>query len=174
MLENGLPTRWLRSRARVVRRGYDSGLLDRLSVVLNHGDLLPSNIMVDRESWRLTGLVDWAEAEYLPVGMALYGIEHLLGFFDNKRKVFVYYEQANTLRDIFWQRLKDEIPELRDKAMWEAVFLSRDIGILLWHGIAWDDGRLDRVVDYENDTEELAYLESFLEGSPQGSRESKL
>ncbi|KAF2158685.1 hypothetical protein M409DRAFT_71530 [Zasmidium cellare ATCC 36951] len=173
LLEGGLPRRWLRLRARSVRRGFDSGLLDCLPVVLNHGDLLPSNIMVDRGSWRLTGLVDWAEAEYLPFGMSLYGIEHLLGGFDHERQRFVYYDRANELRDAFWDRLRAEIPELRDQDIWKAVILSRTIGILLWHGIAWDEGRLDRVVDYVNDREELAYLESFLGGSC-GSRESKL
>lgn len=172
-LENELPTTWLQSRAARMRKAFDAGFLDCLPIVLNHGDLLPSNVMVDRGSWRLTGLVDWAEAEYLPFGMALYGIEHLLGFFETERRTFVYYDQANELRHVFWRRLRVKIPGLLDRDPWRAVVLSREIGILLWHGIAWDEGRLDRVVNCQDDIEELAYLESFLKGS-QGSRIVKL
>lgn len=171
-LETELPSSWLRSRAGIARRAFDSRLLDRLPVVLNHGDLLPSNIMVEPRSWRLSGLVDWAEAEYLPFGMTLYGVEHLLGYM-NVHRSFVYYEQATELRYMFWRRLKAEIPELKNPQVWGAMMLSREIGILLWHGIAWDEGRLDRVVDCENDGEELAYLETFLQGSYR-SKESKL
>lgn len=173
LLESGLPTFWLRARARMTRHAFDSGLLDCLPIALNHGDLLPTNIMVEHQSWRLTGLVDWAEAEYLPFGMTLYGLEHLLGFMGNDHQRFVYYEQANELRNVFWQRLRIELPELADRSKWKAMKLSREIGILLWHGIAWDDGKLNRVVDYEHDREEVACLESFLGGS-HGFRDSKL
>lgn len=171
-LQTDLPTSWLRSRARAARRAFDSGMLNDLPICLNHGDLLPSNIMVDDQNWRLAGVVDWAEAEYLPFGMTLYGLEHLLGFLDNQGR-FVYYKQANELRNAFWQRLRIHVPEVANREIWRAIVLSREIGILLWHGIAWDNGRLDRVVDYENDGEELAHLEASLEGSGR-SRDSKL
>lgn len=163
-LEKALPSNWMRSRARACRKAFDSRGLDRLPVVLNHGDLLPSNILVDQESWRLTGLVDWAEAEYLPFGMTLYGIEHLLGFMDDQRS-FIYYDRVNETQNVFWERLRNEVPDLVNRDVWHVVMLSREIGILLWHGIAWDEGRLDRVVDYETDGEEVAILETFLRPS---------
>lgn len=47
--------------------------------VLTHGDLSPMNILVSPTTGRVTGIIDWAEAEVLPFGLALYGLENLLG-----------------------------------------------------------------------------------------------
>jgi hypothetical protein len=46
--------------------------------------------------------------------------------------------------------------------MKKAVELARDVGVLLWHGLAWDDGRIDRVVEPGKDENELAHLNAFL------------
>lgn len=147
-------------------------------VVLNHGDLIPSNILVDEETWEITGLVDWAEAEYLPFGTCLYGLEHLLGYVSTSHDtslpqtngnpscredgpVFIYYEYASELRKLFWQRLFDLAPWLKSREA--EVRLMRKLGILLWYGLAWDDGVVDRVVDDVDDPVEMACLRTFLE-----------
>lgn len=166
-LEERLPEAWMRRRAKEVRIAVEEGGLDALPVVLNHGDLLPSNTMVDEEM-RLTGLVDWAEAEYLSFGVSLYGVEHLLGRMIHAtecgRRIcrFEYHQDAPNLRRHFWNCLLAEIPALKGRQIWRAMLLSREVGILLWHGIAWDDGNLNRVVNEQDDGEELAYLEAFL------------
>ncbi|KAF3050033.1 hypothetical protein E8E11_004357 [Didymella keratinophila] len=72
-----LPDQRLRERAMIMLDKICA--LDDYPVVLNHGDLIPSNILVDEQTWKITGLVDWAEAEHLPFGTCLYGLEHLLG-----------------------------------------------------------------------------------------------
>ncbi|KAH6644737.1 hypothetical protein C7974DRAFT_27001 [Boeremia exigua] len=162
-LSEKLPDQWLRERARAT--------LDKLRkildypVVLNHGDLIPSNILVNEETWQITGLVDWAEAEWLPFGTCLYGLEHLLGRLqrpsqDSQPPNFVYYANAPQLREAFWTSLAGLIPELRGSE--EGVRIMRDAGVFLWHGYAWDDGAIDRVVDEVNDSEELAKLRAFL------------
>ncbi|KAF1986149.1 hypothetical protein K402DRAFT_421368 [Aulographum hederae CBS 113979] len=50
--------------------------------VLTHGDLCEMNFLVDPQSGHLTGVIDWAEAEILPFGCALWGLKNLLGFMD--------------------------------------------------------------------------------------------
>jgi len=165
-LESGLPTPARRVLARRCRTDLQNGGLDVLPVVLTHGDLLPSNIMVDSKTWKISGMVDWAEAEYLPFGMSLYCVDHLLGRLQGPNK-FVWYDSATELRAVFWGALWKRIPRLDDQVVQKAVRLARDIGVLLWHGIAFDDGRIDRVVEVGQDDEELAYLSAFVE-DPEG------
>ncbi|CAK3864838.1 Hypothetical predicted protein [Lecanosticta acicola] len=164
-LEKGLPFPWLRQRASRTKRDVENGGLECLPVVLTHGDLIPSNVMIDPESLELLGLVDWAEAEYLPFGMGLYGVEHLLGKMSQSEEGewrFEYRGEVSELREYFWSALRCEIPELGERRIWRAMLLAREVGIFLWHGIAWDDGNLDRVVNPVDDQEELAYLQAFL------------
>ncbi|KXL42334.1 MAG: hypothetical protein FE78DRAFT_34574 [Acidomyces sp. 'richmondensis'] len=159
-----LPSRALRVRAKEVEGAVGGAGLDGLPVVLTHGDLLPANILVNGRTWEVTGLVDWAEAEWLPFGIGLYGLEHLLGSLEGegRRRRFVYYDRAEELRGIFWERLVALVGELNAEGMRKKVLLARDVGILLWRGFAWDDGAIDRVVNWEDDAEEIAYLEAFL------------
>ncbi|KAF2683618.1 hypothetical protein K458DRAFT_418591 [Lentithecium fluviatile CBS 122367] len=162
-LSHQLPDAGLRERAR--------DTLDRLMrtadypVVLNQGDLIPTNILIDRDTWEITGVVDWAEAEWLPFGTCLYGLEHLLGYLDcsSSAPEFRYYEGSEVLRKLFWLKLAEEKPEV--EASLKNVEVMRDIGVLLWLGYAWDDGQIDRVVNYVDDGEELARLRAFLEVS---------
>ncbi|KAF2769341.1 hypothetical protein EJ03DRAFT_246110, partial [Teratosphaeria nubilosa] len=164
-LARDLPTRDLRERATQVETAVRSGARDGLPIVLTHGDLLPSNILVDQASWRIRGVIDWAEAEWLPFGICLYGLEHLLGYMETavgKRPKFVYYRQAKELRDEFWGLLLQQIPELENPKTLDQVMLARDVGVFLWRGFAWDDGAIDRVVNVVDDQEEVACLEAFL------------
>jgi hypothetical protein len=148
--------------------------IDDYPTVLNHGDLIPTNVLVHEENWEVSGLVDWAEAEDLPFGVCLYGLEHLLGFMSvssfsvlssssislKPMPVFQYYNGAEKLRDNFWEALVRELPELKNRV--EEVQLMRDIGVFLWSGYAWDEGRIDRVVNETDDAEEVACLRAFL------------
>lgn len=141
------------------------GLVDNLPNVLNHGDIVPSNVMIDPATFHLVGLVDWAEAEYLPFGTCLYGLEHFLGIMtvsENGQQGFKYYNRAYDLRFHFWQHLQFLIRALKSDDLRDAILLAKKIGVLLWHGFAWDDGAIDRVVNENEDVEELLYLEAFL------------
>ena len=145
-------------------------LLDSLPVVLTHGDIVPSNIMVHPDSGMLRGIVDWVEAEFLPFGINFYGLEYLLGFPSKRRDSmtdsatsFVYYDCALELRTHFWSTLHRKVPELkRDPQALKALHVAKIIGTLLWFGYAWDEGKIDRVVTPEKDSEVLAYLNAFL------------
>ncbi|KAI4632676.1 hypothetical protein J4E80_000033 [Alternaria sp. BMP 0032] len=161
-LASKLPDAHLRERARETMRAIQR--MEDYPVVLNHGDLIPSNILVDQNTWEITGLVDWAEAEYLPFGTCLYGLEHLLGTIslDPAKSVpkWTYFNGATQLRKLFWSRFFDAVPE--SEARMGHVRVMRDVGVLLWHGIAWDDGAIDRVVNDLDDVEELVKLRAFL------------
>lgn len=163
-LEEELPSYALRERARLTREVMQAGALDPLPVVLTHGDFLPSNIMIDPETWAALGYVDWAEAEWLPFGLCLYGLEHTIGYLDvdgetNAPRV-VYYDQADRLRAYFWKEMERLVPSVADPDILDGTLIGRDLGILLWHGFAWDDGEIDRVVNEVDDAEELAWMEA--------------
>ncbi|KAK5739593.1 hypothetical protein LTS12_025216, partial [Elasticomyces elasticus] len=154
----------LRHSARRALAQIKEGALDVLPVVLTHGDLIPSNIHVSAKSWRVEGYVDWAEAEQLPFGLCLYGLEHLLGYTEKEGRTprFAYYSQAEILRATFWNELEKEVPEVRSNDVRTAIGVARAAGLLLWHGFAFDDGKLDRVVNAVDDAEELELLEAHL------------
>ena len=174
-LAEELPDQWLRQRAENSLRCVRAA--PTYPVVLNHGDLIPSNILVDAKTWRITGIVDWAEAEYLPFGTCLYGLEHILGYltpapslssppssdctrsFKDDMPALMYYARAKYLRERFWTWMWDELPELKRRR--DEVMGMRDVGVLLWYGYAWDDGAIDRVVNEVKDAEEVACLRAF-------------
>ncbi|KAH8879412.1 hypothetical protein GQ53DRAFT_854790 [Thozetella sp. PMI_491] len=174
MMQRQLPARFHPYTSRVLE---DLGQVEGLPWVLTHGDVVPSNIMVlpAGDGLQLTGLLDWAEAEYLPFGVGLYGAEELLGQtvapwngegpYPPPGSQFAFFDDASRLREAIWRELEDAIPELRtDGRFRTAVQAARDLGILLWHGIAFDDGRLDRVVQEGRDDEEIQKLDLFLRG----------
>ncbi|KAF9639161.1 hypothetical protein BFW01_g10058 [Lasiodiplodia theobromae] len=229
-----LPTLALRERAEDVRKKYAEMGLDHcggdncsnsrrpsLPLTLNHGDLVPGNILVDGATGRLTGVVDWAEAELGWWGLPLYGVEFLLGFVESRRRCrrrspsssskvpgreendvdeeaadaddtpgvawgaeakggggggtlggsegttrafeWTYYAQAEELRRLFWEEVEREIGGVfGELEVRRAVEVVRDVGVLLWFGFAWDDGKVDRVVDEVDDPREVLLLETFL------------
>ncbi|KAK2742031.1 hypothetical protein CKAH01_01458 [Colletotrichum kahawae] len=136
--------------------------IDGLEWVVTHGDLVSDNIMV-KEDGGVVGLIDWAEAEWLPFGVGMYGLEEVLGEdvavdHETGRSRFEYYPEARELRDLFWEevgRVVDDEDVLK-RARWAQV-----LGVLLWRGIAFDDGNLGRVVD-ERDWWDLQRLRTWL------------
>lgn len=165
-----LPSRFQPAVKEILERLDDIESL--LPWVLTHGDVVPANMMVrkvhDASSRELvlSGFLDWAEAEYLPFGVGLYGVEALLGEADHDGR-FAYYPEAEELREYFRLSLEAEIPDLRlqpgSEGFRNNVETAHALGVLLWHGIAFDNGRLDRVVDEgrPEDAEELRMLDLF-------------
>ncbi|CAG9972021.1 unnamed protein product [Clonostachys byssicola] len=132
-----------------------------------HGDLVPANIMVNPDTGHLTGLIDWAEGEWLPLGTSLYGLEEVLGQVSADGKTFEYYEDHLCLRARFWNRFAvlaaSSPPIFQPRSFMEHVRTGRTLGILLWRGIAFDDGKIDRVVSEDRDELEIFKLRLFLE-----------
>jgi hypothetical protein len=153
-----LPPRFQPTARKVLR---NLRRIEALPWVLTHGDIVTGNILVDPSTEELTGFVDWAEAERLPFGICLYGLEELLG--EMTPTGFQYHPNAHRLREMFWAQLKNRIPELGKSQIFEAVKLARDLGVLLWHGIAFDDGAINRVVQEGRDKNEIHRLDAFLD-----------
>ncbi|OHF02676.1 hypothetical protein CORC01_02072 [Colletotrichum orchidophilum] len=213
IMESGLPPEF-RDIVREVRR--DLAEIEDLPWVVTHGDLVPDNVMVhpprdEDEAWvrrrrrlgwgreeragGLVGLIDWAEAEWLPFGVGMYGLEEVLGedvvVVDGNTNVdcvgggggssssgataattttttmmttrFEYYPEAASLRALFW----DEVGRVvGDDEVIRRAKRAQFLGVLLWRGIAFDDGALGRVVDEERDWWDLQRLRvwAFEEG----------
>ncbi|PQE16029.1 kinase-like domain protein [Rutstroemia sp. NJR-2017a WRK4] len=169
LLSKQLPLRF-RPVARKILKNID--IVGRLPWVLTHGDIVASNIIIDAATGRLVGFVDWAEGEPLPFGVCLYGLEEILG--EMTSAGFQYDEDAPYLRQIFWTELMSQIPELNQAPTMEAVKMARDLGVLLWHGIAFDDGAINRVVEEGRDIEEIRRLDAFLDIDASTSSSSSL
>ncbi|KAI0834766.1 hypothetical protein F5Y06DRAFT_147771 [Hypoxylon sp. FL0890] len=153
----------LPARFRGIAKSVLSSLpeIEALPWVLSHGDFLPSNIMVHPRSGKLLGLIDWTEGEFLPFGVGMYGLQELLG--EDKDGHFVYYPEAKYLQKLFWTELISSLPELsRDARHLALIRKAQVLGILLWHGIAFDNGKLDRAVEEGKDDGEIERLDAFL------------
>ncbi|KAJ0164062.1 hypothetical protein CTA2_1823 [Colletotrichum tanaceti] len=202
-MAEGLP----REFRRVARRaaGELAELEDKLPWVVTHGDLVPDNILVHpapcgegddgarrrrrERAGGLVGLIDWAEAEWLPFGMGMYGLEEVLGEDvtipaaeeeesgggeDDKQPGvagggtsattttrFEYYPEASSLRTLFWNEV-DRV--VGDEDVTRRARRAQILGVLLWRGIAFDDGALGRVVDARRDWWDVQRLGVWLFG----------
>ena len=163
-LSHSLPTRFRSSAMQVITRLPE---IEALPWVMTHGDLVPVNVLVDPRRGSISGLIDWAEAEYLPFGVGLYGLEELLSHAsslpeEEPPKRWGYFPDVSALRELFWSELLGRVPELRERNTMETVRLAGQMGVLLWYGIAFDDGRVNRVVKEGRDDVEIAKLDLFL------------
>ncbi|CAM1505312.1 Fc.00g109490.m01.CDS01 [Cosmosporella sp. VM-42] len=155
-------------RAAVAKAESAADAIESSPWCLTHGDLIPTNIMVDPVTGHLTGLIDWAEGEWLPFGVGLYGLEEALGY-DDHLTGFQFYGNHEELRSVFWDRLLElmahDTPDY--SSFIEEVLLSRMLGVLLWRGIAFDDGRINRAFKAGRDDVDLQKLSLLLSaGNP--------
>ncbi|WYZ40458.1 hypothetical protein EsH8_IV_000799 [Colletotrichum jinshuiense] len=178
LMRDGLPGE-LGGAARAV--AAEMRAIEGLPWVVTHGDLVPDNIMVhpppsgeggDRarrdRAGGVVGLIDWAEAEWLPFGVGMYGLEEVLGEDvpvpgggDAAATGFEYYPEARELRNLFW----DEVGRVvGDDEVIRRARRAQVLGVLLWRGIAFDDGLLGRVVDGERDPWDFQRLNAWLLG----------
>ncbi|KAI9653915.1 MAG: hypothetical protein M1831_005600 [Alyxoria varia] len=132
-------------------------------MVLTHGDMGDLNMLVSPETGHITGIIDWAEAEVLPFGFALYGLQHTVswslsdGWHDVEDRA--YLEQ--TFWDHFWEFTeRNSGPSGQD--FQQTIELAWRVGVLLRHGFYWVlDGTVKKAVN-ENDKRGLACLDALL------------
>ncbi|KAK4198183.1 hypothetical protein QBC40DRAFT_205523 [Triangularia verruculosa] len=170
-LREGLPVRFRRF-VEVVLEGLE-GVME-MPWVLTHGDFNADNVIVNVEKskgeLRLMGVVDWAEAEFLPFGTGLYGLWSILRCLDGLRPSDGEEVGGRVkMREVFWSELEREVPKLKtDEDFRERVKLAELMGVLLWNGIAFDNGALDRVVEEGRDDKEIEMLDQILFGDGGG------
>jgi len=166
VLHSRLPARFRPAAAAALRA---VPAVQALPWALTHGDVVPANVMVrpvPPAQPRLAGLLDWAEAEPLPFGIGLYGVEELLSdcvaTTTTSTTTGGHEPAAARLLGVFWAELAAGVPALADPTLRATVEAARRLGLLLWHGFAFDDGRLDRVVEEGRDDDEIGRLDRFL------------
>lgn len=144
-------------------------------MVLTHGDLCEMNFLVDENSGHLTGVIDWAEAEILPFGFNLWGVENLLGYMDGNG--WNYFEGYEDLRAIFWTVFYGAVAvvaedgeedgvlasEVLRKQKQDTIDLARRMGILFRYGFFWDEDLREKVPVQEGDSG-MRYLDAFFLG----------
>lgn len=130
-------------------------------VVLTHGDLNETNILVDPISGEITGIVDWAEASFLPFGFALYALDTTLG--DMGRQGWTYFGNADYLRDEFWKAFKALVGGL-SAAVMDSIRLARVVGLLVRYGTSFDGGSGEMVGARGSSDGSLRYLDALLLG----------
>jgi len=124
--------------------------------VLTHQDLSDGNIMVDPDSGYIIGVVDWVDATIEPFGMALWGLESVLGY--SGPKGWSYYENySSQARALFWKTFFREIEyPIADECRY-AINEIKILGILLRYGYHWEDGLV--IIPVKDTT----FLDVFLE-----------
>lgn len=136
-------------------------------MVLTHGDLCEMNFLVDENSGHLTGVIDWAEAEILPFGFNLWGVENLLGYMDGNG--WNYFEGYEDLRAVFWTVFYSAVAEEDDGALLlqkqkqDTINVARRMGILFRYGFFWDENLRKKVPVQEGDSG-MRYLDAFFLG----------
>lgn len=116
------------------------------------------NFLVDENSGHLTGVIDWAEAEALPFGFNLWGLENVLGYMDVHG--WHYFDRQADLRALFWNAFHGTITEDRSPfEQQDAIDLATRIGVLFRYAFRWDENMQRKVVqDGESGTKYLDAL----------------
>lgn len=98
------------------------------------------NILVDPNSGHLTGVVDWADAGTEPFGIALWGLESVLGYSGDHGWAYFFPEHILYYRSLFYKTFMAEIGEVISDTTGQMIEDTRILGILLRYGFIWEDG----------------------------------
>ena len=101
-------------------------------MVLLHKDFGVCNIIVNKTSCNLVGVVDWAEAEIAPFGLNLYSHQRLISKIHFKSG-WARFDDYVTLEDIFRSTFTKEAAGLSSDTI-RAIKAARIAGLLLSRG----------------------------------------
>ncbi len=98
----------------------------------------------------------------LPFGLALYGLENVLGYMDGEG--WHYFEQESALRESFWRVFREQTGVEED--VMDSIEVARMVGLFYRYGFVFDGKEVVRVVGEGG----LWYLEAFCgeEGEAEG------
>lgn len=105
--------------------------------VLTHDDLSNMNLLVDATTGHLQGVIDWADAAVWPFGVALWGVESILGYACPDGWIWLD-DEAQSARILFSTTLQKSL----DLPAGQIVLVekARILGLLLRYGFVWRDG----------------------------------
>ncbi|KAG8421370.1 hypothetical protein J3459_007468 [Metarhizium acridum] len=151
-LRYALPTRFTpiieRIQSQIVH------VVDQVPWVLTHQDLSNTNILVGPDSGHLTGVVDWADAAIEPFGIALWGLESILGC-SGPGGWSYFLDDSSHSRTLFRQAFLAEIGAPLSDQICKAIDELRNLGILLRYGFTWESG-------VEEPVNDVSQLDMFL------------
>ncbi|EXA30778.1 hypothetical protein FOVG_17877 [Fusarium oxysporum f. sp. pisi HDV247] len=125
-----------------------------LPSVITHGDLNETNILVDNAG-HISGVIDWAESKVYPFGISLWALENILGYMDSNG--WHYYDNAQELRDEFWQIFETDIGGIQEDVKVNIRF-ARMVGLFLRYGFHQDGAVRGKVRDTDV---ALRYADAF-------------
>ncbi|KAI9892614.1 MAG: hypothetical protein M1814_001307 [Vezdaea aestivalis] len=130
----------------------NSDRLTKLPLVLTHRDLTPFNYLIDETSGRITAILDWDDAEYLPIGHNFHFLENLLGYMT--RDGWKDIEDRQILETFLYARVQKNLTSQGfNGGDLEAMEHEKALGILRYYVpklLEWKDNRAEK------------YLEGFL------------
>lgn len=138
---------------------------EKYPLVLTHSDLNEMNILVDRESGHITGVVDWADATTQPFGLTLYALDNALGSMGLRG--WQYFPNANNLRDEFW-RAFDHLAG-PTKSELRTIQVARKAGLLFRYGTPYDSGFKGMVGVRGAGDDDYQYLDALLDQDGRGT-----
>lgn len=113
------------------------GIIQLLPWTLTHDDLSDMNILVDLDTGRPTGIVDWADAVVRPFGVALWGLESVLGRNVPAGWVWLSNEHPR-YRKLFCDTFRKAVGGLTTKQCGN-IERARILGLLLRYGFTWEN-----------------------------------
>ncbi|KAL7268775.1 hypothetical protein RUND412_008588 [Rhizina undulata] len=121
-------------------------IFSKLPLVLTHTDLSPLNYLVDPPTGKITTVLDWDGASYLPLGRNFHFVEHVFGYMTTQG--WENYEGHKKLEDHFNARVR-ELLEAQgfEEDVLRAVECSKALGILEYFVPKfreWKDDRPER------------------------------
>lgn len=118
LLSESLPSRFAKTMLRL-SNAVDGLFYPSYPLTLTHSDLCEMNIIVDPETGHIKGIIDWIDAKIQPFGLALWGLQNVLGYMNEEG--WHYFDQHEQLEKMFWETFEKELgaetitKELREK-----------------------------------------------------------
>jgi hypothetical protein len=109
----------------------------QLPWVLTHEDLSSMNLLLDPDTGNLRGVVDWADAAIWPFGIALWGLESILGY-DSLDGWTWLDDKFCSCRKVFSMSLQTALH--LPSSDFVTTEKARKLGLLLRYGFIWEDG----------------------------------
>ena len=124
-------------------------------LTLTHDDLCEMNFIVDADTHKLNGVIDWADARILPFRLRLSAVQSVLGFMDSRG--WHYHDDRAVLEQAFWTEFEVLIGA-SFASQKKPIETARAIGVLVQHGFVWQQ---DKMVPATEANSDLRYLDAF-------------
>ena len=136
-----------------------------LPMVLLHKDFGTNNIMVDKTSFHLTSVIDWAEAEVGSFGQNLHTLHFLTGTLHLKNG-WRRYADYRALQNTFWSMFQNTIGGDLPSETMKTIKAARTMGLLRSYGFTNQLANQPKATPIQDDDEtgryNMLYLDGFL------------